>query len=162
MLFNAKALKPEEHTGAVVVSFDARWIDLIRKRKIKGILRKRIPTTLGAQWLYAYVNSPVSAIVARAVIENTTSVSMPLAIRMSNDLGLSPNEIKNYFSRAQCVGMYEIKAFELAVTPLTLERIRRDLVFYPPQSFFFMSKLGKEFIDEEAHFKRPAKATRAK
>jgi predicted transcriptional regulator len=87
---------------------------------------------------------------------------MPLAIRRSNDLGLSPNDIKNYFARAQHVGMYEIETIELASVPLTLERIRRDLVFYPPQSFFFLSEVGKDFIDSQAHFRCSAKTARTK
>lgn len=155
----AKAVKAEELAGAVVVSFDAQWMDIICARKIKSILRKRTPTTSQVQWLYAYVNSPISAVVARTAVKKVSSVSLSAAISKARDLGLSASQIRSYFAKAQHVGLYEINDIEVAKTPLQLDSIRKELIFYPPQSFIFLSKVGKEILDVRAHFRTTDRGT---
>lgn len=137
-------------------------MDAICKRRIKGILRKRIPTTSQVRWLYAYMNSPISAVVGRAAIKRVLSVSLPEATLKAKELGLSSAEIREYFAKAERVGLYEINDIEIARPQLQLDSIRKELVFYPPQSFVFLSKAGKAIFDERAHFKIADRGTKTK
>jgi len=152
-LLTAKALKVDGQTGAVVVSFESGWLDSILTRQIKWVIRKKVPRTNPSALLYAYVNSPTSALVARARVSRTGTVSINAALNHSKDLCLSASEIRNYFGDSREVGMYELSLIEVAKKSLSLNTLRELMIFHPPQSFFFLSKRAKLIIDRYLGFR---------
>ena len=48
----------------------------------------------------------------------------------------------------------EKEEFEVAEVPLKMDEFREDMVFFPPQSFLYLSKRAKAMIDKRAHFQR--------
>lgn len=149
----AKAQTTEERSGAIVVSFDARWAEPFRLRKVKRVLRKRVPQSTDADWLYVYVNSPASCLLARAKLAGIHDTVLAHALASSDAIGLSGREIETYFGRTESMGEYELATIEVAVTPLRLTWLKDHLVFHPPQSFLFLSSKAKQIIDEAAGFK---------
>ena len=154
---SAKAETPDQQCGVVVVSFDDTGAKPIQAGLAKCVIRKRVPKTTAAEWLYVYVNSPVCAIVARAAISKVDSVSLRAALNLSKDLCLSPDAITQYFEGADSVGIYRLKHIEIASKPPTLEWLRDQMIFHPPQSFLFLSVTAKKIIDSAASFKKTKK-----
>lgn len=151
----AKARNPKDESEAIVVSFDARWLEAIRSKRFSRVLRKRVPQSFCPQWMYIYVYSPTSLIVARASIANISSVSLVEALAHKQELCLSETEIERYFAGAKAVGLYKLGLVELARTHLTLTWLRQHMIFHPPQSFFTLKDEAKTIIDRSAGFSHP-------
>lgn len=150
----AKADVLENQGGAIVVSFEASWLDSIRKKLITRVIRKRVPKTNNPRFLYVYVNSPVGALVARAKISKLSAANIATALKHAKTLCLSPKEIKAYIGPANEVGMYQLESIQLASKPMTLHELRSAMTFHPPQSFFFLSREAQSVIDQKARFGR--------
>ena len=146
----AKATAPNEYSGAIVVSFDARWLDPITRCRLKAVLRKRVPRTLVPKWIYFYVNSPVNQIVGRARIKTVESIGLSAALLRSRDLCIGQDEIRAYLVESKSAGLYIIGRIELAKPAISLADLRKELMFYPPQSFLFLSPPAKNIIDRLA------------
>ncbi len=153
-VISAKAVGPNEYSGAIVVSFYAHWLEVITSGRPKAVLRKRVPRTHGAGWIYLYVNSPVGQLVGRARIKAINTITLETALNRTRDLCLEKTEIGDYFKANDSVGMYNIGKIELTKAPVSLSDIRERLFFYPPQSFMFLSQPAREIIDRMARFRK--------
>jgi len=153
----AKATSKAEHSGAIVVSFDSRWLRPIQDARVRAVLRKRVPTSADAKWMYLYVNSPVAAIVARARITRIEKVTSDDASEHVAELVLTVGDIDKYIGDADTVGMYVLNDIAIAEKPLTISEMGKELVFYPPQSFLFLSDAGKGVIDRRTGFQGSGK-----
>jgi predicted transcriptional regulator len=151
----AKAKNPKDESEAIVVSFDARWLEAIRSKQFSSALRKRVPQSFRPRWMYIYVNSPASVILARASVVNISSVPLVEALAHQQELCLSEKEIERYSAGAKAVGLYKLGSIELARTHLTLTWLRQHMVFHPPQSFFALKDEAKTIIDRSPGFSRP-------
>ena len=149
---SAKALETADRSPAVLVSFDARWQDLILGKAISAILRKRVPKDADVRWIYFYINAPHSVIPARAIIKRVRDMPTTEALSRAKDLSLSKDEITSYLSGQRKIGAYELGRIEKAKRCLSLEWLRKKMVFFPPQSFLFLSKQAKAIMDEQACF----------
>lgn len=136
----------------VVVSFDARWLEPIIKRQVRLVLRKRVPRSTSPHWMYVYINSPESVLMARARVKQVVSLSLRDAIERRNTSILTTEEINKYFGGAREIGAYELGDIQLASNPLQLMWLRKHMTFNPPQSFFFLAVKAQEFIDKNAGF----------
>lgn len=148
----AKASGPADRSDAVIVSFDAAWHEAIVARTLTAVIRKRIPTSIEPTWLYFHVNSPRSAIVARSRLENVGYVPITTARSMTSELGLNRSEVDEYCLNLSQVGLYRLAGIELASTPAAVDGLRRTLIYWPPQSFLFLSSSAKSIIDAECDF----------
>ncbi len=104
-VISAKAVGPNEYSGAIVVSFYAHWLEVITSGRPKAVLRKRVPRTHGAGWIYLYVNSPVGQLVGRARIKAINTITLETALNRTRDLCLEKTEIVDYFKAKDSVGM---------------------------------------------------------
>jgi len=149
----AKALTAADRSGAVLVSFDAPWEMKILGRTFVHVVRKRVPREVTPDYLYFYVNSPVSRVVARAPVGVVRSVAVSHVVKNCNDFGLTRSEAEDYCEGLGTIGVYELGRFEIAGASLSREWLSERMAFFPPQSFLFLSWEARSLIDREAKFK---------
>ena len=77
----AKATSVEEQSDSVVVSFGAEWHEPLLRERFTAVIRKRVPKSLDAKWLYFHVNAPISAIAARAEIRAIKEMPSQQAVK---------------------------------------------------------------------------------
>ena len=74
---------------------------------------------------------------------------------MSKDLDLSEDTIRQYYGRQESVGCYYLGEILLLAKDVKVsEFAAQRLIYYPPQSFFVLSKEGKNLLDRLCHFDR--------
>lgn len=147
----AKATTVDDQSDAIVVSFGAKWHQPLLESKFNAVIRKRIPKTFTPKWLYFHINSPVSALCARARIIAIRLLTPTQARAKSKDLALSAAAVDAY-AGGDSVGCYELDHITLAGRELGSEELNRQMIYYPPQSFFIMSKAAKDIVDALAGF----------
>jgi predicted transcriptional regulator len=146
----AKATDARTSTSSIVVSFDSRWYELLRQGKLRAIIRKRGPKKIKPECIYVYVNSPVSALVARLPIRKFEWRNSANA-RLCQETALKPEEITAYAGGEQFAVFY-VGQPELAQPRVPLRELASKLGFVPPQSFFVVSSSGKEQLDALGNF----------
>lgn len=152
ILLPAKATTDTEQSNAIVVSFVVDWHQHLLAKDFSLVIRKRIPKSRTFEWLYFHINSPVSAICGRAQIETITNLTMEQAIALASKINLSPQEIKSYVAGDRHIGCYKLRAFQFGNRPVHTTELARRMIYHPPQSFFILSKLGKQIVDQMAGF----------
>ena len=157
----AKAANAEASTG-VVVSFDARWFRPISEGRISLVLRKRVPQSALPKWMYMYINSPASVLLARAPIKKILTLPLADALKRHKELDLANDEIGAYFRGSAAVGAYELGPLEIASEPLQLSWLRHNMTFHPPQSFFFLAQTAQAVIDKHGGFVRLGPAIKSR
>lgn len=148
----AKATSVEDQSDGIVVSFGVEWYQPLRDQKFKAVIRKRTPKTLKPSWLYFHVNAPVSAICARAPILAIRELKAAEANKRAADLALSPADVVAYIGSDATVGCYELGGISFASREITIAELTSRLVYHPPQSFFILSRTGKDVLDQLAGF----------
>lgn len=151
-IIQAKALMAKDRSNAIIVSFDAKWHDYFKRAGFSFVIRKRIPKDTSYEWLYAHINSPVGAICGRTKIKRICNISLNEAIGLSNEIGLSSEDICAYVGNDRSVGCYQVGSFELALNPARTEIINDRINYSPPQSFLILSKSAKQIIDAMCDF----------
>ena len=153
-MLTAKATSTTDQSDSVVVSFDAVWQQKLSSRVVSVVIRKRIPKTLRPHWLYFHLNAPIGAIGGRAEIRDASDMSLAKAKVLAKELALSTAEITSYFQGAKTIGCYHLGTIQLLTRPLSLAIIRKQLIYFPPQSFMILSKEAKGVIDRMAGFRK--------
>jgi hypothetical protein len=148
----AKADDQASRSDSIVVSFEAHWYDAIRSCRLPWVMRKRVPVAYIPRRLYFHVNSPRSCICARAEIQSVDALSLEDAVRNSGRLHLSERDIRAYFGPLKEVGRYVLRAVERAPTEASTQVIAKRMVYFAPQSFFFLSTDGLRILDELCGF----------
>jgi predicted transcriptional regulator len=154
----AKATDATTATSSIVVSFDSRWYELLQRGKIRAVIRKRGPKKVKPECIYVYLNSPISAVVARLPIrefEWRNNVDAQLCQKTTLNL----KEIRAY-TGGERFAVYYVGKPELAQPKVPLNELASKLGFVPPQSFFILSNSGKEQLDSLGKFGTPVVRTR--
>lgn len=149
---SAKATTHSDRSEAIVVSFNASWHEKVLRKNLSVVIRKRVPKNNSISWLYFHINSPISSICAKAKIESVSEISLTEASALFCQIGLLREEIEHYFGEEKNVGCYRLNSIQLARRPLSIKMLSEKLIYYPPQSFFILSKQAKLIIDELAGF----------
>ncbi len=148
----AKAETPEMRSDAIVVSFDYIWYEPLHRRRFSAIIRKRVPTSFQPSWIYFHINSPKSAICARASLKGIDHLDLKSAIDIEKFLGLSRDEIISYFGHLDSIGVYLLENIELAEVEVSIGKLAERLIYNPPQSFFALSRPAKMVINQMCGF----------
>jgi hypothetical protein len=120
--------------------------------KFKAVIRKRVPKTVSPTWLYFHINAPVSAICARAEILAIRELTPAQARAKANDIALCPAAVDAYTAGDPRIGCYELGKITLARQSLSSDFLNERMIYHPPQSFFVLSCLAQQMIDELAGF----------
>lgn len=156
----AKAVAPESQSEAIVVSFGSEWYESLRGKQFTAVIRKRIPANTRPSWLYFHINSPKSAICARAEILSIEKITRSRALQIRRELDLSEEQILKYFGRHESMGCYRLGRIAYPDKDVTSTQIAEQMVYHPPQSFFVLSKEAKKILDGLCGFKREAAVRR--
>lgn len=148
----AKASGAEDQSDGIVVSFGAEWHQPLRDQRFKAVIRKRVPKTMKPAWLYFHVNAPVSAICARARVLGVREMKAEDARRRAADLALSAAEVAAYVGADATIGWYELGPVLFPRKEIGISEMSSRMVYFPPQSFFILSRAGKAMLDEMAGF----------
>jgi hypothetical protein len=149
----AKAVNPAARSEAIVVSFGSEWYASLRSGRFTAVIRKRVPASTQPHWLYFHINSPKSAICARADILAVEKIDRSKALQIKRELDLSEDRILDYFGRRESMGCYRLGKISYPDREVTSGQIVEHMVYYPPQSFFVLSKHGKELLDRLCGFR---------
>lgn len=150
---SAKAETPASRSDAIVVSFDNTWYGPLHRRGFSAIIRKRVPTSFQPSWIYFHINSPKSAICARASLKSIECLDLKSVIKIENLLDLSRDEITKYVGPSGFIGVYQLEKIELALVEVSLNKLAEHLIYNPPQSFFSLSEPAKIIIDQLCGFR---------
>ena len=148
----AKAVDPESRSEAIVVSFGSEWDESLRGKRFTAVIRKRVPASTQPRWLYFHINAPKSAICARAEILSVEMIDRSEALQIKRELDLSEERILKYFEGQESMGCYRLGKIVFSDGDVTTEQISAHMVYYPPQSFFVLSKDAKEILDRLCGF----------
>jgi predicted transcriptional regulator len=148
----AKATDRKSRSDSILVSFHSRWEKPFLQNQIRVIFRKRVPTSYTPSFLYIYLNRPSSRVIARANIKKIDFVGLDEALKLSKKAAITTNELKSYMTGRDDVGMYFLKSVELATKPFSLEEMRENMRFTPPQSFVILSKNANNMIRKRCGF----------
>ena len=146
----AKATDAKTRTSSIVVSFDSKWHTLLLEGKIHAIVRKRGPKKIKPEWIYVYVNSPISALVAKMPIRRF-EWRQGFDARLCKDAALPPDEMMSY-TGAEKYATFHVGKPRLASPRISLRELASKLHFTPPQSFFVVSVSGKQALDRLGNF----------
>lgn len=149
----AKAVDPESRSEAIVVSFGSEWYESLRARRFTAVIRKRVPASIQPRWLYFHINSPKSAICARAEIHSVEIIDRASALQIRRELDISQEQILDYFGGQTSMGCYRLGKIFLPDREVAGEQISAHMVYHAPQSFFMLSKDAKELLDRLCGFK---------
>ena len=148
----AKASRPGDRSVSIVVSFQSDWYESLTKLRFQTVIRKRGPTNCTPHWIYAYVNSPKSALCAKAEILTINNIPSGAVIEMASELDMSKEQILDYVGNYESVYVYRLGQIYFPKREPRLHEIRQHLIFHPPQSFFFLSQEGMGVLDELCGF----------
>lgn len=143
-----------DRSCAIVVSFGYEWYAKLRNRTFSAVIRKRVPSTSKPTLLYFHINRPKSAICARASVLSVARVSKRQAVALATELDLSTISIEQYVGDHDSIGLFRIGNIELPEDEITTTALQSTLVYYPPQSFFVLSRDGKSVIDSMCRFQK--------
>lgn len=149
----AKADSLEGRSNAIVVSFDFGWLAKLKRGSFSWVLRKRIPTSITPEYLYFHINSPLSALTARARIFEARPITRQEALAEKSKLDLKESEILDYFDKSDSMGVYLLGDIDLFSLPISVAEIANHMVYNPPQSFFILSKDAVSILDRICKFK---------
>jgi hypothetical protein len=156
----AKATDAASRSDGIVVSFGWDWYQKLRNKTFKAVIRKRMPTTMKARWLYFHINAPKSAICARAEIDSVNLISTSEACKIAKRLDLSVSQIVEYLHGHTSVGCYELGQICLAKKEISAEQVAAHMVYNPPQSFFVLSQEAKAWLNQICEFGDSIKLSR--
>lgn len=149
-----KAHVPGASSDAIVVSFDARWIEALRASAVSLVFRKRGPRALIPRWIYVYVGSPHSLILGRFPIHRYEQLPVDDALKRADEAGLSREELTQYLTDYDSVATFSVGALEPAPCPRPLAQLQSAYSFSPPQSFLVLSKDGQRTLDASLGFSK--------
>jgi predicted transcriptional regulator len=151
----AKALRPEEMSDAIVVSFEAKWQEKLDSQLVDIVIRKRVPKDRSFRWIYFHINSPVSSICGRARIVRIGNLSSHDILAFSDRIGLTEKEILSYIDGRDEIAFYEINKFDGGSKPGKISDLNQYIRYTPPQSFVILSNFSKKKIDSICGFRNP-------
>ena len=151
-LIPAKATIYEEQSDAIVVSFGSEWHEHLLAQRFSVVIRKRVPKSATYKWLYFHINTPISAICARAPIAKIFDATIKQTLALAKKIHLPSSEISSYIGSESTIGCYELGSFQFASRPVTASDLATRMVYHPPQSFFIISNNAKVIIDKMAGF----------
>jgi predicted transcriptional regulator len=145
-----KATTPTNSSSSLVISFNSRWQNPLLEGRISVVVRKRGPRAVTPDWIYVYINQPVSGIVARLPV-NRFEWKGRMNPELCRQALLTRQELLVY-SGDEPLAVFHVGAPIRSSSVVDLRTLSSRFGFFPPQSFFILSASGKQHIDELCGF----------
>lgn len=150
--FTLKATR-DDSSRSIIVAFRSLWYDPIQRGAFSVFFRKKAPLKFQPDLVYAYLTTPVSAIVAQLSISRCESQDVKQAAGLAKKSLLTQEEILAYAKQYTRLFVFTVDAIHLAKNPLTLQRLEAEYDFWPSSNFTPLSENGKTTIDRLCRFK---------
>jgi predicted transcriptional regulator len=147
-----KSHTQSDAADAIVVSFEAKWGEILKATNVSRIFRKRAPRAIRPKYLYAYVGSPVSAVIGRLEVTALESIRSNDAIKLCPLGSISEKDLSRYSEGYDALHVYSVKPIQLCKSPISLNELQSEYSFSPPQSFLVLSVNGQAELDQKAGF----------
>jgi len=138
-----KARSVEEQSNAILVSFDAKWDQVLKSGGVEYIFRKRGPTSKNINWMYVYIGSPEKSLIGRLPILQLDLMTTDTASNLASRGELSRRELEEYAGNYASLFVYHVGTLEPFQTPMAYKDLKQKYEFNPPQSFLYVSKAGQ-------------------
>lgn len=149
-----KAQTSDDASNAIVVSFDAKWGEILPAKAVTRVFRKRAPRNFVPTKIYVYINAPVSALIGRCEVSSLDWLPIKDALALSTDGAISQDDLRKYAGTYDTMAVYTVGAIEACRSPVAYSLLHKQFSFSPPQTFFVLSKTGRAELDELAGFER--------
>jgi len=144
----------DDASNGIVVSFDAKWGQILRQKSVTRVFRKRAPRNMTPTQMYVYVGAPVSALIGRYDIAAIDWLPIEDILALASEGAISPDELRRYAGAYDVLAAYTVRPIHECHSPLPLSLLKQRFSFWPPQSFFVLSRTGQHNLDEVAGFIR--------
>lgn len=154
--FTLKATE-KDRSGAIILSFHAKWDVPLRERKISVVFRKDGPRRFNPDWLYAYLTAPVSAITAKMPVTSYRKMALDEAVKLAPEGLLTEEGLRAYASAPYSASYSELVVFRIgeiqaASSPVTMRQLQTEFSFWPSPTYIPLSEAGKATLDRLAKF----------
>lgn len=149
--FSLKAVSKAPANG-IIVSFDARWEDAIQKGAVRVVFRKKCPSKYVPKYVYAYLASPLSAIIARLPVQRIERLRSEDALQYAKEGAISEAELEEYCATSEHVFLIWVGLPFVARKPVTMQTLMTDYEFWPTPNFIALSDDGCGVIDRLGDF----------
>ncbi|TKB63230.1 MAG: hypothetical protein E8D47_13115 [Nitrospira sp.] len=143
-----RAESPVERSGDILVSFDPQWRDLLRDSSIGFVVRRRYPKVFLPRRMFVYICAPYSELIGFCSIKKLRRINLREGLQILGQSGLTREDLEAYFLGYEEIGCYSISHISLFRTPLSLESLRNQAGFSPPQSFVSLSRRASGWLDQ--------------
>lgn len=151
-----KMTNATDASESIVVSFEAKWDQPLRKNEVSVVFRKRGPRNFTPKYIYVYVGSPVCALTGRFAVEKCERLSTKDAVALADAGAIAADELERYARDYDHLYVFTVGDFESSKKELAYSDLSEKFGFSPPQSFFVLSKDGKSTVDKKAGFAKKA------
>jgi predicted transcriptional regulator len=150
-----KATCPEDSSDSIVISFDGKWLDPLRRSELSLVFRKRGPKNIVPRFIYVYIGSPHCLLLGRLAVTRYELLSTRSALQHTAKAGLTADELAQYLKGYDTVAAFTVGHIHKTATTTSLQRLAATFGFTPPQSFFVLSHNGRRLLDEFAGISEP-------
>jgi predicted transcriptional regulator len=144
-----KATSPANRSGDILVSFDAKWLQVFTQGSVESIVRRRYPKSFAPRRMYLYIGSPHSCLIGFVNINGLRSIAPQDAEQIISSTNLTTNELNSYFAGYERIGCYAVSPVALFRSALSLDTLRVASGFSPPQSFVALSRRASDWLAQQ-------------
>lgn len=137
------SVRPEtaaDRSRSFILPIDAKWVPSLVDGSLTCLIRKRLPFGSDVADAYFHAKSPVSALFGRAKVVSIARVPIATAVARKKELHMSEVDIKSYTKGLSEIGLMQFTQFEETANPVSMQVMRDELDYFPPQSFAFISQ----------------------
>ena len=155
-----KATSPSDRSGDILVSFDAKWRDLLTHQSLGCIVRRRYPKSFSPRRMYIYIGSPHSHLIGFVDVNDLCTITPKEGFQILAKTGLAKGELDAYFRGYERIGCYAVSPLALFKQPLPLDTLRARSGFSPPQSFVALSERASDWLAQQELVESPRNSHR--
>jgi predicted transcriptional regulator len=149
--FKLKATSDEDSI-AIIQTFHSEWHDDLINKRISTVFRKLGPNRFTPTTMYAYVSSPISAIVARARIASFAYLDIEEAIAFCKQGRMREDDLRTYARGFPRLLVMHIRDVNVARRPITYATLSTDFAFFPSSTFIPIGRSGVSTMDRLGRF----------
>lgn len=141
-----------DQSDAIILTFNQKWNELLTSGRIDVVFRKQGPNDFKPQLIYAYVASPISAIVCRAQITTYQQFPIAQAVEFASRGCIDVEELLRYSGSNSKIITMELGQVFVAASPISCKILSSRYNYWPSSTFIPLSKYGVSVLDELGDF----------
>lgn len=139
-------------SNSIILCFDRKWLKPIEQATFNVVYRKAWPKRRNPKSIFAYVGTPVSAIVAKLSILQWSLESLDVASRMVTDAELTEQELADYVGAKGQVYVVKIGKILAARKHIPLSVLSGEYGYSPSPAAASLSGEGERILTALGEF----------